>query len=200
VRFPYFKFVFPFILIPNPVIKISPISELKGPFEMDVGLRHYISEWYVDFRTHIEPQLMDETGFVPRILDFIMKNAMLIACGRRGELKLIDTDIKEAMEVTLPLIVPTKRASQALKKLDPSKQEQRALVLNYLANKGPEGCSRQEILKNLGLKLDHEDLDKVVNLMLQMQVVNVESQGGQVWYKLNLKKPEVVKYMEQFKR
>lgn len=179
---------------------LRPVADLKGPFEMDVGLRGYVQEWYINFRTQIEPQLMDETGFVPRILDFVIKNAMLISCGRRGDLKIIDSDISEALEVTLPLIVPTKRASQALKKLDPSKQEQRGLVLHYLANKGPEGCGRMEILKNLGLKLDHEDLDKVINLMLQMQVVSVNNLGGQVWYKLNLQKPEVAKYVEQFKK
>lgn len=179
---------------------LRPISQLKGAFEMEQDLRHEVNKWYITFRTTIEPQLMDETGFVPRILDFVMKNAMLIAAGRRGELKLIDTDIKEAMEVTLPLIVPTKRASQQLKKTDPSKQEQRGLVLHYLANKGPEGCGREEILKNLGLKLDHEDLDKVISLMLQMGVVDVSNQAGKVWYKLNLKRPEVAKYVEQFRR
>ena len=179
---------------------LFPISQLKGEFEMDVGLREEIDKWYINFRTTIEPQLMDETGFVPRILDFIMKNAMLIAAGRRAELLLKAEDIKEAMEVTLPLIVPTKRASQALKKVDPSKQEQRGLVLHYLANCEGATCSRQTILKNLGLKLDHEDLDKVITLMLQMNVVSVQSLGGEVVYKLNLNKPEVAKYVEQFRR
>jgi len=179
---------------------LFPISQLKGEFEMDVGLREEIDKWYINFRTTIEPQLMDETGFVPRILDFIMKNAMLIAAGRRAELLLKAEDIKEAMEVTLPLIVPTKRASQALKKVDPSKQEQRGLVLHYIANCEGATCTRQTILKNLGLKLDHEDLDKVITLMLQMNVVSVQSLGGEVVYKLNLNKPEVAKYVEQFRR
>ncbi len=179
---------------------LRPATELKGPFELDVGLRNEINEWYINFRNMIEPQLQDETGFVPRILDFVMKNAMLIAVGRRNELTLIASDIKEAMEVTLPLIVPTKKASQALKRTDPSKQEQRGLVLHYIANCENATCDRMTILKNLGLKLDHEDLDKVINLMLQMGVVQVDSLGGKVSYKLNMKNPEIVKYIEQFKK
>lgn len=190
-------------MVPNfddMATELFPISQLKGPFEMDVGLRNEINDWYIEFRTKVEPQLMDETGFVPRILDFVMKNAMLISSGRRGDLKLIDTDVKEAMEVTLPLIVPTKRASQALKKIDPSKQEQRGLVLHYLANQEGATATRQNILKNLGLKLDHEDLDKVINLMLQMEVVVVGNNAGSVFYKLNMHKSEVAKYVEQFKK
>lgn len=179
---------------------LRPVVKLKGAFTMEDSLRHEMDDWYLKFAKDIGPTLGDETGFVSRILDFVIKVAMIISSGRRADKVLTSEDLKESIEVMLPLIVPTKRVSQSLKKDDISGVQKRGMVLNYLTNRPGYTCTRREILKNLGLKLDHEDLDKVVNLMLQMQIVKLESQGGDVHYTLNMGNPKIKEWLEQFRR
>ena len=179
---------------------LLPLSKLKGPFQMEDSLRTEVDEWYNKFMLEISPTLNDETGFVSRILDFVIKIAMIVSSGRRGDLILTAEDVREGIEVVQPLIVPTKRVSQSLKKDDISAVQKRGLVLNYITNKEGYKCSRKEILRNLGLKLDHEDLDKVISLMLQMQIVKIDSQGGEIIYSLNVNNPKIVEWLEQFKR
>lgn len=179
---------------------LLPLSKLKGAFRMEDSLRGEVDNWYNKFMMEVSPTLNDETGFVSRILDFIIKIAMIVSSGRRGDMILNEDDIKEGIEVVQPLIVPTKRISQSLKKEDVSSVQKRGLVLNYITNKPNYQCSRKDILKNLGLKLDHEDLDKVVSLMLQMQIVQVESQGSEILYKLNVGNPKIKEWLDQFRR
>lgn len=179
------------------VALLRPITQLSGPFEMDVGVRNTVKDFYHKFQTEVAPGLRDETGFVARVLDFLIKNAMLISSGRRGDLKIIDKDIEEALDVTLPLIVPTKKASASLRKGDPTLVEKRNLVLTYIARHEGFCVSRQEILKNLALRLDHEDLDKVIQLFLQMQIIVIDMQGSNVIYRLKMDNPKVKEWIEK---
>jgi len=179
---------------------VKPLAEMKGPFQMDKEDRVYLDLWYQDFVRNKAPALADETGFVSRVLDFVVKNAMLISCGRRADHKLIRADIDESFEITLPLIIPTKRLTAALKKTDSSDVQKRSEVLIYLASRSTELVGRKEILKALGLRLDHEDLDKVIVLLMQMGVVNIENHAGEVAYRLNMNNPKVAAYVEGFKK
>jgi hypothetical protein len=129
----------------------------------------------------------------------VIKTAMIISSGRRGDKIINELDLKESMDVVLPLVVPTKRVSQSLRKDDISAVQKRGMVLTYISNRPQFAASRKEILKNLGLKLDHEDLDKVVNFMLQAQVVNINNHGGETIYTLKADNPKVAKWIEQFR-
>lgn len=189
-------------IVPDPealAAMLLPLTKLTGQFKADDTVRHAIDEWYKRFVTEIEPTLGDETGFVSRVLDYIIKASMLISSARRQDHEINIDDVKEAMEIILPLIQPAKKVVNSLKKLDDSAVSKRGLVLNYLTNRPQYTCTRQEILKNLGMRLDHEDLDKVVNLMLQMGVVTVGNAGSQVNYTLNVGNEKVAKWLEQYK-
>lgn len=179
--------------------ELKPITALKGQFEMSRELREGLDAWYLKFMKDIAPTLFDETGFVSRILDFVIKTAMIISSGRRGDKVILEEDLKESMEVVLPLIVPTKRVSQSLKKEDVSEVQKRGLVLTYITSRPDCRASRKEILKNLSLKLDHEDLDKVVDLMLQMQIVKIDNHAGETIYSLKMDNPKIAKWLEQFR-
>ena len=178
---------------------LMPLTKLNGQFTMSVELRHQVDRWYNRFAKEISPSLHDETGFVSRILDFVIKGCMLVSSGRRGDLVILESDFLEAIEIIEPLIVPTKRAASILKKTDASLQEKRGLVLNYLSNRPAYTCTRKDILKSLNLRLDHEDLDRIVSLMLQMQVIQVSSSGSDVIYKLNMTNPKVSQWIQQFR-
>jgi len=176
---------------------LIPISRLRGEFTTCDEVREEIDRFYNKFMRTIAPTLKDETGFVSRVLDFVMKNAMIISSGRRGDLKIMMSDFEEALDITLPLIVPTKRASQQLKKGDPSLVEKRGLVLTYIARQPNFQANRKDILKNLGLRLDHEDLNKVIDLMLQMDIVHNDSSGGEIVYKLKMENPKIADWIKK---
>ena len=177
---------------------LMPASKLIGPFEMDVGLRNVVNDWYQDFVRNVAPKLADETGFVSRALDFVIKNAMLIAVGRRNELIIQESDIKESFNVTLPLIVPTKKLSKNLNnKKDHSEITKRGLVLTYITNQPEFTGNRKEILKNLGMQISHEDLDNVISLMLQMDTIEIVSRGPEIDYKLKMNNPKVAQWIKE---
>lgn len=184
---------------PKMVDLLRPVSKLKGQFEMDKEVRVNIDMWYQDFMGNIAPQIADQTGFVSRINDFIIKGAMIIAAGRRCEMKIYQSDIDESREVIVPLIVPTKKISHGLKKEPVNPVQQRALVLNYISNRPNFTCTRKEILKNLGLKVNHEELDAVIEMMLQMGAVKIESQGSEVHYSLNMQNKTIAEWVQQYR-
>jgi len=182
---------------------LIPIAKMEGEFQISEDLRHVVDDWYKNFVEVIAPKLADETGFVARVEDFVIKNAMLIAAGRRGELTINEKDIEEAFEVTLPLIIPTRKLSKGINnnKKDHSEITKRGLVLNYIANQPEFLANRKELLKNLSLQISHEDLDNVITLMLQVDAVQIVNRGSEIDYKLKMDNPKVAKWItENYKR
>lgn len=178
---------------------LRPIGKMTGQFTMEKEVRVNIDLWYQDFMGTISPQIGDQTGFVSRINDFIIKGAMIIAAGRRCEKVIRQSDIEEAREVIVPLIIPTKKIGHGLKKEPVNPVQQRALVLNYISNRPEFTCTRKEILKNLGLKVNHEELDGVVELMLQMGAIKIESRGSDVIYTLNVTNKAIAEWVQQYR-
>ena len=179
--------------------QLAQISRLEGEFTMADEVRHAVDSWYNKFDKTIMPTLGDNTGFASRIGDFVIKIAMILSCGRRLDKIITIEDTKEAIDVVLPLLVPTKRVVNSVKKTDNSLVTKRALVLTYLSNK-PDFSERREILlQNLGLQIDHEDLDKITTFMIQMQVLTIENTGGVTRYKLRVDRPEVASWVKQYR-
>ncbi len=184
---------------PKMIDALRPLAKLAGPFDMCKEVRVNVEMWYNDFMTNISPQIADQTGFVSRINDFVIKGAMIIAAGRRCERVIRQEDIDEAREVIIPLILPTKKVSTGLKKEAVNPVQQRALVLNYIANRPEFTCTRKEILKNLGLKLNHEELDSVIELMLQVGAVKIQNSGPDVHYTLNMGNKVINEWVQQYR-
>ena len=178
---------------------LRPASKLTGEYQASKEVRVNIDMWYNDFMTNVSPQIGDQTGFVSRINDFIIKGAMIISAGRRADMIILQSDIDEAREVIIPLILPTRKISTGLKKEAVNPVQQRALVLNYISNRPNFTCTRKEILKNLGLKVNHEELDNVVELMLQMGAIKLESKGPNVHYTLNMDNTKVTEWVQQYR-
>lgn len=175
------------------------IAKIKGEFTMEHDVRLALDGWYQKFDKEVAPTLNDDTGFVSRMLDFVIKVAMIIAVGRRGSRVLIIDDILEGIKVVNPLIVPTKKVVNSVKRTDNSLITKRAQVLTYLSAQPEYKAERGKLLQNLGLQIDHEDLDKIAQFMIQMNVLTIDSHGGSVSYRLRVDRPEVVDWLKNYR-
>jgi hypothetical protein len=177
--------------------RLLELSQLKGEFDMSKEVRLGIDDWYQRFDL-AAPELKDETGFVSRVLDFVIKTAMIISCARRGDLEITVEDVIEARDEVLPLIQKGKKVVNSIKKADNTEFTKRGLVLNYLANR-PEGKEeRGKILRNLGLKIDHEDLDRIAAFLIQMNVLTIDNQGGQQFLRLRMDRKEILDFVKSY--
>lgn len=179
--------------------QLRHIAQLKGEFETTDDVRIAIDAWYNKFMTEKSPELADETGFVSRVLDFVIKTGMLISSGRRCDRQLKLEDVTEAIEVVLPIILPAKKVVNAIKRKDESSVTKRAIVLTYLSNQPGFKCERAKLLQNLGLQIDAEDLDKIANYMIQMNVLVIDNHAGVTTYRLKTERPEVMAWIKQFR-
>jgi len=109
-------------------------------------------------------------------------------------------DIKEAMEQVLPLIAPTKRVTQNVKIQEISATEKRGLILHHLANSSGHSDSRASILRKFVLKMDHEDLDRIINFLGQSQIILTSHTGAGITYTLNMGKPGVPEYVRNYQK
>lgn len=179
--------------------EMKKFTQLEGEFQMSQEIREAVDQWYHKFDKEVTGGVKDDTGFVSRVLDFVMKISMIISTGRRMDKKIILEDVKESLDVILPLIVPTKRVVNSVKRNDNSLVTKRALVLTYLTNSPDFKCERGKLLQNLGLQIDHEDLDKICQYMIQMNVLVIDNHAGITTMRLRVDRPEVQEWIKQFR-
>lgn len=179
--------------------RMRQFAKLEGEFNISPEIRQAIDSWYIAFDKQANEGIKDDTGFVSRVLDFVMKVSMIVSTGRRGDKEIKLEDVKEAMDVVLPLIVPTKRVVNSVKKNDNTLVSKRALILTFLSSCEGYKCEKTKLLQNLGLQIDHEDLDKISQFMIQMNVLKIDNQGPNTYYCLKVERPEVKTWLEQYR-
>jgi hypothetical protein len=180
---------------------IKNLTKLQGEFEIADDVKHAMDKWYTTFVTDHEDKIDDDTGFVNRIQDMILKVAMLVSCARRGDQIITIEDMEEAVSETLPLIVPTKKVAQSVKINDISAVQKRALIIKDLANREDHSAGRVELLKKFSLQMDHEDLDRVIQFLESAQVIRTDKPGGHIRYSLNMSNEKVSNWIqENYKR
>jgi len=54
-------------------------------------------------------------------------------------------------------------------------------------------------LRSLGLQINHEDLDKFVDLMFQVDAIETSREGNEQFYGLKVKNPKVKAWIEKFR-
>lgn len=190
-------------IVPNrPAIAegIFHLKDIKGEFEMAEEVKEAFDVWYLKFNKEIAPKLEDDTGTVGRIADNILKVAMLLSLARRADLKITIDDIEEAMREVLLLITPSKKVANSVRQNEISLTEKRTIVLKHLAQVHQNSDTRVAMLRRFTLKMDYEDLDKVVLHLEQARIIKVDRAGGEVRYTLNMENENVRKYVEEFKK
>lgn len=180
--------------------QIAPAQDLEGEFEIAEEVKHAMDSWYHEFVNKHEDTIQDDTGFVNRIADMILKVAMLISTGRRCDKILLLEDVTEAISVCLPLIVPTKKVADSVKTNDIGLIKKRGLVIEYLADAEHGKRTRMETLKRFSLVMDHDDLDRIITFLEQAGVINQTRAGPQIIYELNSKNEKVQKWLEGYKK
>ena len=184
---------------PKIIERLKELSRLTGEVEMKEDVRIALDTWYIKFDKETSPAFEDETGFVSRVLDFIVKIGMIIAIGRRGEKEILIEDVLEATRVILPLIRPTQGVVNKNKREESTSVKKRAMVLGYLTSQPEYKAERHKILQSLGLHLDHEDLDKIAQYMIDMKTLTIDNQGGKLTYRLRVDRPEVAEWLKKYK-
>lgn len=176
---------------------LNHLKSLKGEFKASDKVRADFNQWYIKFHKEIAPKIHDETGTVGRIDDSILKLAMLISTARRADLEIKEEDIIEAMREVLPLIMPTKKMASAAKG-DPAMNEKKEAVLRAIIE--ARRIKRVDLLRRFLLKLDHEDLNRVIDGLIQAEMIKQDRLGNDIWYEVNLSNEEIREYVKQFER
>ena len=179
--------------------RMTELSRLQGEFTMKEDVRYAVDAWYNKFDKETGPSFRDDTGFVSRVLDFVIKIGMLLAIARRGEKEILIEDILESTQVVLPLIRPTQAVVNRVKKEEATSIKKRSLILTYLTTRPEYKAERSKMLQDLGLYLDHEDLDKIAQYMIQMSILTIDQTGSKIVYRLRVDRPEVSEWIKQYK-
>ncbi len=179
---------------------IKHVSSLSGEFSMAKDIRDAFESWYLEFHTKVSPKLEDDTGTVGRVDDNILKLAMLISTARRADLQITIEDIQEAMGEVLPLIAPSKKITQTVKQNEVTLAEKRNIILKHLASREDFRDSRVNLLQRFTLKLDHEDLDRIIQWAEAAKILSSSNPGGHIYYRLNMEIEKVRIYIEDFKK
>ena len=176
---------------------IRHAANLCGAFSMAQDVRDAFDTWYNEFRTKVSPKLEDDTGTVGRIDDNILKLAMLISTARRSDLIITIEDIQEAMAEVLQLIAPTRKVTQTVKQNEITLTEKRNLILKYLASREDFKDSRVNLLQRFTLKMDHEDMDRIVSFLEQAKIISQSNPGGHIHYRVNMENSKVAEYIRE---
>jgi len=176
---------------------IKHLVNVGGEFKMEDDVREAFDNWYIEFTNNVGPKLDDETGTVGRISDNILRVAMLISLARRTDMMLTLEDIEEAMKEVIALITPSKKVSNNVRQNEISLTEKRSLVLKHLSKMPDFTDNRIRLLRKFTLKMDYEDLDKIMSHLEQARIIVVERKGPEIDYKLNMENEKVKKYVAE---
>lgn len=176
---------------------IEHIQELKGPFQMEDEVRHEFDNFYKTFKTKHAKKINDETGTVARMGDHIIRVAMLISTARRADLCLRIEDIEESIKEVLPLVIPSKKIANTAKGNELGLHEKRALIITELGKNGP--IAKTELLRKFILKMDQEDLNRIIITLETAGFIKHEYIGNDFIYFLNEEREEVREYVQRFK-
>lgn len=179
------------------VDEIRHLANISGEFKMEDEVREAFDTWYIEFTKNVGPKLEDETGTVGRISDNILRMAMLLSLARRTDMIITLEDIEEAMKEVITLITPSKKVSNNARQNEISLTEKRSLVLKHLAKMPDFTDNRIRLLRKFTLKMDYEDLDKIMSHLEQARFIVVERKGPEVDYKINMDNEKVRRYVEE---
>jgi hypothetical protein len=148
---------------------LKELSKVKGSFEWDKSARDVYNAWYNDFSTGTYD---DSTGTIERIHDQILKAAMLISLSREPDLILRETDIVEAIRISLEAVPGVKKITMGAGKAVYAPGT--AVVLKDLIARPEHEVSKTMLLQKYWGHFDTYDLDRIIQSLIDARAVKVE--------------------------
>jgi hypothetical protein len=170
-------------LVLDPVVdRLKLISSLKGGFDWTKEAMESYEDWYNGFEPE---QYEDETGSLNRVGDTVLKVAMLVALGRRGETVLLANDIDEAIRECLPRAKAADEfAKKGISDIAPLKKK----LIQILLGKEGYSATRSFIMSTYYMDFDVSTLDTVVENLETGKIIKVDRGADQTY----VLKPEIV--------
>lgn len=157
------------------------VSKLTGPFLWSPDGADFFEEWY---QRYAPEESDDTTGTADRLHDQVLKVAMLISLAQSPELVLQKADIETALQHCLHYSEGVDKLSSASGSSDIG--QPMALITQELVlrEKSDFSASRVDLLRKFRGQIDKFILDKVVENMLEMQLLETFKTDGKVMYRL----------------
>lgn len=161
---------------------LKALATLKGEFVWTPEAIERYDTWYYKFSSMEND---DKTGTLSRIGDSVLKVAMLISLSRAPQLEIIDADIEDALLACQNFFSNVNRtmlAGQAETEIG----KQVGLIIEELVKSHEAGgIMRHRILQKFWGSVDGSALDKVVDTLIQSNVLKVRKVGPkEIWYQL----------------
>lgn len=163
---------------------LSKTPETGQFFVTEEGMTAF-DDWYYPYNKNIESGvLVDDTGTSGRLGDHVLKVAMLVSLSYKNELILTDQDINSAIEACTQSTTSARRVILSGGNNKEGIGIKIAIVLQELINAGEKGISRTKILHRRYGDLDYQDLDRVIETLMQGNIIEMKREKDELIYYL----------------
>jgi DNA-binding MarR family transcriptional regulator len=162
---------------------LKELAKLKGEFKPSNKAREMYRPWYYDVQNRIKSrQLVDNTGYVNRLHDHVLKVAMILALIEDTELIIRSHHVEEAIEMCQDLMITAKKATLGIGLSSFAPKNEAFLRTLFTAN-GNE-ISRRILLQRNHNEFDSGDLDRMALTFEDAGLVKTKREGREVYYML----------------
>jgi hypothetical protein len=166
---------------PPDVDKLSEyltlLSYVKGEITYEHSVGVYYDEWYHDY---FKEDINDSTGSALRILESMLKVALLLSMSEDEELKLDKGHIDKAIELVEPLVVSAQKTVLGHGKS--SLANQTAAFLVELLSQKENKCSRKIMLAKHWRDFNAEDCDSIARTLEEAHAITRSVDKNMIYY------------------
>lgn len=162
---------------------LKALATVKGEFIFEDAAMDRYDEWYYKLG---EVQVEDSTGTLSRIGDSVLKVAMLLSLSRQPDLQITVGDIEDAL-IACNNFYSNINRTMLTGRADTELGKQAEIVVEELVkNHEQGGVLRAKILQRHWGSIDGGALDKVIDTLIQSEVIEVDRSKGtrEIKYKL----------------
>ena len=170
---------------PKTVLDTDALSEYpkklantNGEFQMSKELRKEANKWYMDYMR--DKSIIDKTGTRMRMLDSILKVAMLLSLCRDTSLEIDREDWNLAKEKCMPLIYSAKRTTMS--EGESPLREQKKIVINCILEAPKFKADRENILARNYAHFDTHELNRIIETFVEGKNVEVINEAGKTYF------------------
>jgi hypothetical protein len=141
-------------------------------------------DWYEDFYLSIrELPDKDTTGTVQRFGDSVLKVAMLLSLSESNSLFISPGNMNESLKVTEAIIGNVRRTTLG-KRGKSDFADKKGIIIKEIINRPNYQVSRTFMLKRYMMDIKAAELDEIMQEFDQGNVINIQTIGNQIIYKM----------------